>query len=141
MKEDILVQSVNEAVKENPSIRIDFKALIEKTHEKFVQKKLDDFPRMCQETRRVNVLKKKMLHDIDNSGGWSEKKDFKYMYDIPRDLYDFMQNLVYKKFWSDDNEKVWRSFMKAIMRGDDAMGLLMKTKTLYGPNNDPSLTT
>jgi hypothetical protein len=52
-------------------------------------------------------------------------------YIIPTELYMFMVNLIYRNFWDEENEKVWRSFMKAIMRGDDPMDLLKKVRLHY----------
>lgn len=141
----ILEQAVNSAVEENPSITGSMDALVEASYKKFIQMKLDDFPRMCMVARMQNKIRLDELKEIGNKGkytdsyGWSNDGTFKWEFDIPQDLYLFMKCLVYKDFWSQDNKKVHRAFMNAICRGDDPMETLMKVKVLYGPNKDVSL--
>ena len=123
---------MNELVKNHPKAFVHMEDGGKKLMEEFIKAKLADFPNLCVEARRVNFLEKKMLRDQGNEGGWSKKREFKFDYIIPRELYLFMTNMVYRNFWDEINEKVWRSFMKAIMRGDDPMGLLRKVKVYYG---------
>lgn len=143
----LLEESVNEAVKENPSITGSVDALIEASYQKFLNNKLDDFPRMCEVARVQNKIKLDRLRIYGNKGkytdtyGWSNDGTFCFEFDVPMDLYMFMINLVYKDFWADSNKKIHRAFMNAVCRGDDAMTLLMKVKTYYGSNADKSLTT
>lgn len=127
--------AVNEFVKKHPKAFCHILDGGKELMEGFIKAKLYNFPNLCAETRRVNYLKQKELDKLGNPGGWSDKKDFKFDYTIPRDLYMFMINMVYKEFWCEDNEKVWRSFMKAIMRGDDSGELLKKIKVHYGDYN------
>jgi len=108
---------------------------------KFTEMRVHEFPRICEETRRVNFLKKKLHNDIGNSGGWSGDKTFKFQYEIPPELYSFMTNLVYKDFWKEDERKHWQPFMTAIMNGEDPETLLVRTKQIYGSNKDQSLIT
>jgi len=129
-------QAITEVVNEKPAGYYSVEGLVEAVSKRFIEKRIDDFPRMCYETRKTNALIKKAHDDLGNNGGWSASKDFKFDYQIPRDLYLFMQNLVYREFWSEDNEKVWRSFMKAICRGDESTNLLMKVKAYYGSNKE-----
>ena len=98
---------------------------------RFIDNKLHNFPKLCDETRRVNWLKQKQYREMGNAAGWSDNKDFKFEYAIPSELYMFMINMVNREFWKDENKKVWRSFMKAIMRGDDGMILLKKVRMRY----------
>jgi hypothetical protein len=130
----VVADATNEVIKDNPSAAVSPEQLIIEVGKKFIEKQLAMFPYYCVEARRLNVQNKQFLNEIGNPGGWSESRDFKYDYEIPKDLYLFMQNLVYKEFWAEHNEKVWRSFMKGIMRGDDVMELLMKVKMYYGSN-------
>jgi hypothetical protein len=109
---------------------------VKKVGEKFIENKLIMFPHYCYEARRVNFEKQKMLNSVGNPGGWSEDRSFKLDYEIPNDLYTFMTNMVYRDFWGEANEKVWRSFMKAIMRGDDPETLLKKVKIYYGSSEE-----
>lgn len=102
---------------------------------RFIDNKLHNFPKLCQEARRVNQLQQKQLREMGNEGGWSEGKEFKFDYAIPSELYMFMINMVHREFWTDENKKVWRSFMRAILRGDDAMILLRKVKMYYDGAN------
>lgn len=114
---------------------------IKEVSKKFIELQLDAFPMYCQVARVQNKLKQDQLFSEGSKGkytdsyGWSEKGTFKHDYEIPSELYTFMQNLVYSEFWSEDNEKIWRSFMRAICRGDDPMELLMKVKMIYGNNS------
>lgn len=144
-KPTILEQAVNAAVEEKPSITDSMESLVEASYKKFIQMKLDDFPRMCMVARMQNKIRLDELKEIGNKGkytdsyGWSNDGTFKWEFDIPQDLYLFMKCLVYKDFWAQDNKKVHRAFMNAICRGDDPMETLMKVKVLYGSNKDVSL--
>ena len=130
MNEELRVAAVNEVSKYTKALD-NVESFIKKVGKQFIQNKLHDFPRLCGETRRVNYLKQQELNRLDNPGGWSEKKDFKFDYIIPTELYMFMTNLIYREFWSEENEKVWRSFMKGILRGDEPFALLGKVKLYY----------
>jgi len=128
--EDLRIAAVNEVRKEiNPLDNIE--SFIKKVGKKFIENKLYAFPKLCIETRRVNYLKQKELEALGNPDGWSPTKDFKQDYIIPTELYMFMTNLIYRNFWAEENEKVWRSFMKGILRGDDPYELLAKVKIYY----------
>jgi len=129
--EDLRTLSANQVVEENPGLTSSPDALIDAIYKRYVDNKLYEFPSLCIETRRVNYLKWKAFRAQGNDKGWSKKKDFKFDYDIPRELYLFMVNMVYRNFWAEENEKVWRSFMKGILRGDDPTGLLRKVKVHY----------
>lgn len=129
--EDIRIHSINEVCK-NTKVLDNIENFVKKVSKQFVETKLYLFPKLCLETRRVNYLKQKELEAMDNPGGWSKKKDFKFDYVIPAELYMFMINMVYRNFWAENNERVWRSFMRGIMRGDDPMELLKKVRVYYG---------
>ena len=143
-KDAMLAEATNEVMLEKPNAISNLEDFFNRVSKKFLEKKIDDFPRMCQVARVQNKIK---LDELQNSNkgkftdtiGWSENREFKFEFEIPEDLYLFMINLVYKDFWSDENKKVWRAFMNAVCRGDNAMELLMKTKMIYGPNSDRSL--
>ncbi len=143
---EIVAEATNEVLAEKPDAVNNLEDFLNRVSKKFIEKKLEDFPRMCQVARVQNKIKLDELRNNSKSGkytdslGWSEDRSFKFEFEIPEDLYIFMINLVYKKFWNDDNSKVWRAFMNAICRGDDSIQTLMKVKTLYGPNSDGSLT-
>ena len=130
--ESYLAQAVNAAVDEAPGCTSSLEALVSKVGAKFVEQQLDRFPMYCYEARRVNYQARKVLQSAGNPQGWSEEKQFKLDYIIPRDLYLFMVNLVYKEFWAEANAKVWRKFMTGILRGDDAMDWLKALKIYYG---------
>ena len=152
----LLTQAVNEVVKENPNATDDIEGLMEKVSRRFLNKKLDDFPAICDIARVQNKMKQDELRltakrgkfDVLNKSEtyWSNEGNFMHDYEIPQELYAFMENFVYKGFWSDENAKVWRPFMKKIcsrtspMIAYDAMNLLIKVKQLYGSNADLSLT-
>jgi len=109
---------------------------IRKCMDEFMKAKLNQFPKLCREVRRVNYLKKKELAAMGNDGGWSESKNFKFDYSIPKELYGFMVNMVARDFWSEENEKIWRSFMDGIMAGEDAGNLLYLCKLHFDGNSE-----
>lgn len=129
--ENLLNNAVNETVKNTSGVTDSTENFIKRVGEQFIKNKVADFPRMCEEARIANILTQEDFIKMGNKGGWSKKKDFKFDYTIPQDLYMFMTNLVYVGFWQEDNEKVWRSFMKAVCRGDDPIGLLNKVRGHY----------
>lgn len=127
----MLNNAVNQTVHENSGVTGSMEGFIKAVGAQFIKNKVAAFPRMCEEARIANIMTQQDFVNMGNSGGWSKKKDFKFDYTIPQELYNFMQNLVYTEFWAEDNEKVWRSFMKAVCRGDNAMGLLNKVRSYY----------
>ncbi len=132
---DVMKENSNLSIKTNP---LEF---IKKVSEKFMENQIDAFPQYCMIARWQNKIKYDELKETSkrgkytNSIGWSEKGEFKFDYEIPEDLYLFMINMVYTDFWSNENAKVWRGFMKAICAGEDSMQLLMKVKSIYGSNS------
>lgn len=140
--DEITSQAINAAVKEKPSITDNIDELIAASHKKFIEMKLDDFPRMCEVARMQNKIRYDELRQTGNVGrftgsvGWSNDGTFQWKFDVPQDLYLFMINLVYKGFWDKDNKKVSDAFMNAICRGDDPMTTLMKVKTYYGSTKE-----
>lgn len=111
----------------------------------FIQNQVESFPEMCEDARVQNLLKRQELEKNGKQGkysgsyGWSEDRNFKFDYDIPENLYLFMQNLIYKDFWSDSNRKIWRKFMKRVVDGDDPGRLLIWVKSQYGPNSQEGI--
>lgn len=107
-------------------------------HKKFCENKLQAFPYMCQVARTQNYLKWKELNEIGqkgkytNSTGWSENHKFKFDYEIPEELYQFMQNLVYQDFWTEENRPIWRKFMKKVCDGADPEYILKWVRAQYG---------
>ena len=144
---DLTINAINAAVAEKPSIVNNIDSLLEASYKKFIEMKVDDFPRMCQVAMVQNKIMVDALKEHGNNGkfteshGWSREGTMKFDFTIPQDLYLFMTNMVYKKFWAEDNERIWRAFMNAICRGDDPMTTLMKIKVYYGPSKDSSLIT
>ncbi len=124
--------AVNEVCAERKGVTDNIEDFCKRVANRFIEKRLQDFPNLCAEARRVNWLKLKELQAVGNEKGWSEKKSFMFQYVIPRDLYLFMINMVYRGFWDEENRKVWRPFMKGVMRGEDATSLLRKVKVYYG---------
>lgn len=147
MEPTLLERAVNAAVAEKPNCTDNVEALMFAAHKKFIEMKLDDFPRMCQVARMQNKILLDELKAHGNKGkytesyGWSNDGSMKWEFEIPQDLYLFMKCLVYKDFWSQDNKKVHRAFMNAICRGDDPMETLMKVKVLYGSNKEKGILT
>lgn len=131
----VLAESVNQVMKEKPRATESLGDFVQRVSKKFIENKLNDFPKVVEIFRVQNKIKLDELKAVGNEGGWSEDKSFKYDFDIPSELYYFMVNLVYREFWTEDNEKVWRPFLKALMRGDEPIETLMKVKVIYGSSN------
>ncbi len=127
----LLNDTVNEVVKDKPTVTMRIEDLVNAVSKKFIENKLDMFPYYCEVFRVQNQIKRDNIAK-DGTKGYSDKKDFKWDYDIPTDLYYFMTNLVFRNFWEEDNEKVWRRFLDSIMKGDDPMTVLMNVKKIYG---------
>src|SRR3989337_1138881 len=102
--EDLRVSAVNEVSKHIKALD-NVEEFIKKVGKQFVESKLQNFPRLCLETRRVNFLKKQELDRLGNPEGWSASKDFKFDYIIPNELYMFMVNMIYRNFWAEENER------------------------------------
>jgi hypothetical protein len=127
----MIADAVNETVKNSSGVTGSMEGFIKAVGAQFIKNKVANFPKMCEEARVANILTQQDFVRMGNTGGWSQSKDFKFDYTIPPELYNFMVNLVYTEFWTEANEKVWRSFMKAIVRGDDPIGLLNKVRGYY----------
>lgn len=146
LNDELRANSVNEVMKESPNLAkenpIEF---IKRVGKKFIEARLDSFPQLCEITRWQNKLKWDELKEKSNKGkytdtyGWSEGQNFKFDFEIPEELYLFMVNLVYKRFWEEDNEKVWRKFMNRICKGADPMETLMWAKSIYGSNQQKGI--
>ena len=139
LREDSIQEVLkDQAIRGKKYNKIDF---IKEVGKKFIEKQIDAFPMICDITRFQNKLKQDELRHtgvrgkFTDSYGWSESMEFKHEFEIPEELYLFMVNLVYKDFWSNENVGVWRTFMKKILRGDDATETLMWAKMIYGSNS------
>lgn len=106
---------------------------------------LEYFPRICQEVRRINYEKRKLMREISNKGkftdsyGWSDSGETKWEYEWTPEFYFFFTNYVYRQFFDEENKKVYNKFMKRLMRGDDAIELLMSVKKVYGSNKQDEM--
>ena len=132
MAERHLAEAVNAAVEDAPGCTSSLESLVVAVGQKFVEQQLDRFPWYCYEARKENLVARKALREAGNEQGWSEERTFRLDFIIPRDLYLFMINLVYKEFWAESNERVWRKFMTGVCRGDDPMDWLKALKIYYG---------
>lgn len=140
-KKTILDNSIDRVIKETPHAQENPRDFIEKVTNKFIEEKIHSFPQMCEIARLMNIEKQKLLRETGIKGkytdsyGWSEDGQMFADYDIPQDLYNFMQIFVYKEFWSNENARIWRPFMKKICRGMidyDAMNMFFKLKNYFG---------
>ena len=134
-EEGMKVSAMRRVLKQSANALKDPK-FIHKCMDEFMKTKIAMFPRLLAEVRKVNLLKKKQFVDMGNSGGWSEKKDFKWDYEIPTELYTFMINMVARDFWSEENEKQWRMFMDGIMKNEDPTFLLYRAKMHFDGNEE-----
>jgi hypothetical protein len=144
-RNQIITDSINEVVSERPGIQNSPREFALMANNRVIEKMIDYFPIMCEDARRINQEKYKLLQEVGNKGkftetyGWSNDGTFLFEYDIPPDLYYFMQTAVFRDFWSEDNSRVWKGFMKKICRGTplnrlELQNLLIKIKTHYGSN-------
>ena len=152
--QQILANSVNEVIQQNPNSVDSLDGFIGKVADEFLKRKLDEFPTMCGVMWYENKKKRDILAETAKRGRfdatnntetyWSDSGEYLIAEDVPKELYIFMQVFVYKHFWSDD--KVCKPFIRAIcnragpMTNYEAMNLLIKVKQIYGPNSDRSLT-
>ncbi len=140
--QQIIDKAIDDAVNEKKNIVESPRELVERVTNNFIKAKIDDFPRMCAVAGVMNAEKKKQLMEIGRKGkftdtyGWTEDGSMLADYDIPQDLYNFMQVFVYKDFWSNSNDRIWRGFMKKIcasgMTDYDAMSLFAKLQKHFG---------
>lgn len=111
---------------------------IREVHRKFCQKKLEEFPRMCEIARVQNMLKWQQLRETGYKGkytdtyGWSENHEMKFQFEIPQELYHFMQNLVFDGFWETHNKRIADKFMNRLCKGEDPNQLLVWVRSHYG---------
>lgn len=130
-------QAVSEVVKEKPSLVNHGFDFIKRVGQKFVEKQVQNFPNLCEIARVQNIMEFKKMEQVGTKGrftetyGWSQDRNFKFDYQIPNELYAFMTNMVHPQFWSEENERVWRKFMKRICDGHDPYDALYKAKLKF----------
>lgn len=139
-----LDNAVDGVIKETPQAQENPHDFIRRVTNKYIEEKIHCFPQMCEVARMMNYEKRKQMAEISNKGkytdsyGWSDDGNMLSDYDIPQDLYNFMQIFVYKEFWGNDNARIWRPFMQKVCRGMidyDAMNLFFKLKHYFGNTN------
>lgn len=149
-----LISIVNEVMKEDASAADSPEKLLERVSKKFLNQKLDMFPVWCcqmwqENQKKIAILKQtaqrgKFDTHFNTETYWSNDRSFMSGEDVPKELYIFMQNFVYRGFWQDD--KISKPFVRAIcnrkgpMTQYEAENLLIKVKQFYGSNADLSLT-
>jgi hypothetical protein len=142
--QDLINKAVDEVMVEKPNAAESPRELVERVTNKFIKDKIAQFPQMCDVACMMNKMKQKELEEIGRKGkftdtyGWSEDGSTLAEYDIPQDLYNFMQVFVYKDFWSNENAHIWRPFMRKICKGIiayEAMELFVKLKQHFGATN------
>lgn len=152
-KEELKFEAKQEEAKLDAQNKASQKYNLEKDFESWlneywVQYKLNQFlmfPNYVDLARIQNAELRKEMQEFgykgkySNSYGWSKDGTMRFDYDIPNDLYMWMKNLVDDKFWSNDNSKVWRTFMHRICRGDKAWEIFLWIKKLYGLDPEEKL--
>lgn len=141
----VLDNAVDRVIKDAPQSQENPHDFIERVTNSFIEEKIHSFPQMCEVARIMNLEKQKLLREVGRKGkysdsyGWSEDGSILADYDIPQDLYNFMKVFVYKDFWGNDNERIWRPFMKKVcgrgMIDYDCMNLFFKLKNYFGNTN------
>lgn len=132
-------EAINEIADENKNLAEENQlAFVKLVMKRFIQKKVEAFPIICEIARIQNAVKRKELEDSGKRGkytgsvGWSEDGNFKWNWEIPQELYSFMVNMVYSDFWSDSNSRIRNAFMRRVCAGDDANNLLAWVASIYG---------
>lgn len=142
--ENILDNSIDKVIKEAPQSQENQRDFIERVTNAFIEEKIHSFPKMCDVAFIMNKEKQQLLRETSNKGkytdsyGWSNDGQMLADYDIPQDLYNFMQIFVYKEFWGQENARIWRPFMQKVCNGMieyDAMNLFFKLKNYFGDTN------
>jgi len=135
----VRTDAINEVSRTTGSLaKHDPESFIRKCHEEFCRKKLEEFPRMCEIARVQNFLKWQELNAIGNKGkytdsyGWSPDGTMRFQFEIPQELYQFMQNLVFDGFWEQFNKKIADKFMNRLCKGEDPRVLLSWVRSHYG---------
>lgn len=157
----MFTEATNRVMKRNPNATSSMELLLEEVSKEVLDMQLDAFPAMCDLARMENKKKLDTLRHMAAAGiattgkfdshhrsetYWSENRGFMHDFEIPSNLYAFMEHFVYKDFWHESNGKVWRPFMKAVCSRTspitkyEAMNLLIKVKQIYGSNEDVTLT-
>ena len=143
LRESATQEVVNEqSIRKRKLTPVEF---IQEVGRRFIEKQIDAFPTLCEITRMQNKIKQAELRETGKRGkytesyGWSEKGEFFFEYEIPSELHLFMTNLVYRDFWSNENKHIWRRFMSRILKGEDAMEILMWAKSIYGSNQQKEM--
>lgn len=138
INEESRVAAVNEVVAKSPGIQHNTLEFIKAVGKKFIEKQVERFPEICEIARVQNILEAKANEKYGKKGkytdtyGWSEDGTMRADYKIPQELYLFMTNLVNADFWSEENSKTWRRFMRRIVTGDDPYDALMEAKMRIG---------
>lgn len=139
LSDQIRTSAINEVSQTHKNLaKTNPEDFIRKCHESFCRKKLEQFPQMCEVARVQNILKWNELYQIGNKGkytdsyGWSPNGTMRFQFEIPQDLYQFMQNLVYDGFWEAANKKIADRFMNRICKGENPSILLTWVRSHYG---------
>lgn len=139
--QQIIDHAVDTAVNAKANIVESPRELVQRVANEFIKAKIDEFPRMCQVAGVLNAEKRRLMQEVGRKGkftdtyGWSEDGTILADYDIPQELYTFMNVFVYKDFWGNANDRIWRGFMKKVCSGMtdyDAMALFVKLKRHFG---------
>lgn len=132
MSEAVRNEAVNDVLENQKHLEVGTLEWVKAIGAKFIQKKIEDFPRICKQFCIDEHNRRLADWRLGNEGGWSEKRTFKQEYNIPNELYLFMVNMVFKDFWDDNNRKVWKPFLDGLLKGNDPIETLMKAKSYYG---------
>jgi hypothetical protein len=133
------VDSVNTVADRNKDLaRTNPTEFVKQCHKEFCRQKLSAFPMYCEIARVQNALKWQELNQSSNKGkytdsmGWSQDGTMRFQFEIPQELYHFMQNLIYEGFWEKHNKKIADKFMNRICKGSDPNELLVWVRSIYG---------
>ncbi len=139
ISEELKASAVNSVSEQYQTLaKTDPIEFIKLCHKEFCRRKIAAFPRICEIARMQNMIKWRELYEIGNRGkytetyGWSAEGTMKFQFEIPQDLYHFMQNLVYDGFWEPHNKKIADKFMNRLCKGEDPTRLLVWVRTYYG---------
>lgn len=135
--EAIRQEAISEVANQHKGIEQDPMSFVKAVGRKFIEKQIERFPELCEVARVQNLIAFKNAEKYGKKGkytdsyGWSDDGTFKFEYQIPQELYLFMQNLVNCNFWSSENRRTWTKFMKRICDGENAYEALHKAKMCF----------
>lgn len=143
LNSSLLDDAIKDAIAKKSNIVESETEMVKRVYDEFIMKKVKTFPMLCKDCYQANRMNNKFLEDYGNKGkytesyGWSKDGTMKHNYLISKQLKHFMENLVYRRFWEEDNARIRDWFMEQVCAGGttfDYEQLLKVVVAKYGQN-------